>query len=520
MLRLNHNLIATPTADRLSSPVGGGGGGGTPAALQALTLAAATGAYAEADARPPAAGGPGSSLQSGIGSLVSLEVLQLGYNQISDLPALRLHGLLALKVLHLQGRAAWHTHKCRRAAGPAHPPPPLAECGLQHGPAPRTPEERASAPAAPGPGARRRLQALAHAALTRASNPRRPRSWSGNELVRLDGLGSLLQLRELVLDRNKIKQLEVHSLRGLSNLRELRMEENGLRSLEHFAPLPRLQTLCLGNNRVLDVGELEKLGPLPALINVHARTPRKHPHAPHATRPVAARAASATHAPTRRPRVRPHPSTRPHPGVCVRAWQVALLNNAVARKQLYRPSLLRRLPSLKLIDGREVSHEERDRAELIFASASDPRPVPSYVHEQRGNSTKVAVKLTSMNFEMMSGLSMPLGGGASSSAGAPSSHQLGIGSVPHSAGSLNGHGRPGSGSGHGGGGSCSGGGSHGGGGGGGTYFPMSAPHEGFMLPTREQQRRGHEPDPVQRGAPRRSVPGYAAPVPQRRGYNG
>ena len=71
---------------------------------------------------------------------------------------------------------------------------------------------------------------------------------------------------------------------------------------------------------------------------------------------------------------------------------VALSNNAVARKQLYRPSLLRRLPSLKLIDGREVGLEERDRAELIFAS--DLRPSQQgYVHEQRGNSTKVGVGL-------------------------------------------------------------------------------------------------------------------------------
>ena len=117
VLRLNHNLIATPTADRLSPPVGGGGGGG-----------GGGGADADADAT----GGP---LQCGIGSLVTLEVLrlgynlisdlpltptptptptptrtaaphqvlQLGYNQISDLPALRLHGLLQLKVLHLQG---------------------------------------------------------------------------------------------------------------------------------------------------------------------------------------------------------------------------------------------------------------------------------------------------------------------------------------------------------------------------------------------------------------------------------
>jgi len=281
----------------------------------------------------------------------------------------------------------------------------------------------------------------------------------GNELARVDGLGSLLQLRELVLDRNKIKQLEPHSLRGLVNLRELRMEENGLRSLDHLAPLPKLQTLCLGNNRILDVGELDKLGPpngLPALLNV------------------------------------------------------ALLNNAVARKQLYRPSLMRRLPSLKLIDGREVSLEERDRAELIFAS--DFRPTPGYVHEQRSNATKVPLKLTSMNFEMMSGLPMPLGGsGGGSSAGAASSQLLGIGVAPHSAGSLNGHGGGGSGGSHGGGGS-----SHHCGGGGGTYFPMSAPHEGFLLPTKEQQRRGHEPDPMPRVAPRGSRP----PVPGRRSYNG
>ena len=112
-----------------------------------------------------------------------------------------------------------------------------------------------------------------------------------------------MQLRELALDRNKIRQLDPLALRGLANLRELRLEENGLRSLDGLAPLPKLQTLCLGNNRILDIGEIDKLGPplgLPALLHI------------------------------------------------------TLSNNAVARKQLYRPSLLRRLPSLKLIDGREV----------------------------------------------------------------------------------------------------------------------------------------------------------------------
>ena len=34
-----------------------------------------------------------------------------------------------------------------------------------------------------------------------------------------------MQLRELALDRNKIRQLDPLALRGLANLRELRLEE-------------------------------------------------------------------------------------------------------------------------------------------------------------------------------------------------------------------------------------------------------------------------------------------------------
>ena len=69
ILRLNHNLIQSAAGD-----------GGL------------------ADAR-----GGGAKEQRGLASLGALEVLQLGYNQISDVPSLRLHFLHALKVLHLQG---------------------------------------------------------------------------------------------------------------------------------------------------------------------------------------------------------------------------------------------------------------------------------------------------------------------------------------------------------------------------------------------------------------------------------
>ena len=49
------------------------------------------------------------------------------------------------------------------------------------------------------------------------------------------------QLRELVLDKNKIRHVDFGALLSLINLRELRVEENGLKSLSNFAPLPRLQ---------------------------------------------------------------------------------------------------------------------------------------------------------------------------------------------------------------------------------------------------------------------------------------
>ena len=48
----------------------------------------------------------------------------------------------------------------------------------------------------------------------------------GNEISRVEGLGSLFNLTELVLDRNKVKQLQEQSLSGLHQLKELHIEEN------------------------------------------------------------------------------------------------------------------------------------------------------------------------------------------------------------------------------------------------------------------------------------------------------
>ncbi len=107
-----------------------------------------------------------------------------------------------------------------------------------------------------------------------------------NNLSSLQGLGACPSLRELVLNKNRIRQLEAVSLSGLPNLHELHMQENGVRSLQHFSGLVSLQSLHLGYNRVNDVQDLSYLSELHQLVNI------------------------------------------------------AMNNNPVARRQLYRPTLL------------------------------------------------------------------------------------------------------------------------------------------------------------------------------------
>lgn len=287
VLRLNNNLLSTLAES--GATVRGGRGGAHSGGGSSVMVVGESG------------GG------SGLASMPHLEVLQLGFNQLTDLPVLRLHLVSSLKVLHLQG----------------------------------------------------------------------------NELTRIDGLDGLLHLRELVLDRNKIKALEPGSLASLNNLRELRMEEVGLRSLSHFGPLPLLHALFLGGNRIAELIEIEKLSQLPSL------------------------------------------------------HELVLANNPCARKPLYRATTLRKIPPLRVLDGRDVGPDERDRADLLLSNERPPQQNPTAMaalDAMRPNH-KVPLKLTSLNFELMAGM-----------AGAGPSDLLGLGgagvggSAPHSAGGLQGGG--------------------------------------------------------------------------------
>eukprot|EP00945_MAST-04E_sp_MAST-4E-sp1_P005291 g5291.t1 len=243
----------------------------------------------------PESGSVADASQYGLGALTSLEVLQLGYNSITDCCSLNLHKLNGLKVLFLQG----------------------------------------------------------------------------NDIARIDGLNECYELRELVLDKNRVKYVDTNAFLGLSNLRELRLEENGLRSLSNFRNVHNLQLLYLGMNRISEMSEIDKLSSIPFLM------------------------------------------------------ELTLANNPVSRKQLYRANVIRRMPTLKIVDGREIGVDERERVELMFVQDARPNNqiffadqasfdqfgVQSALGQQmphRGGSgaggSRAAVKLTSVNFESLTGL--------------------------------------------------------------------------------------------------------------------
>lgn len=93
----------------------------------------------------------------------------------------------------------------------------------------------------------------------------------GNSIADLRGLNHSRSLVEVNLNGNKIRQLGPSSaLTGLSNLRKLRLEGNGLRSLvQGLASFtPSLLSLSLAQNRLADPTELDRLGALPNLVEL------------------------------------------------------------------------------------------------------------------------------------------------------------------------------------------------------------------------------------------------------------
>ncbi|GIL49189.1 hypothetical protein Vafri_5338 [Volvox africanus] len=134
-----------------------------------------------------------------------------------------------------------------------------------------------------------------------------------NDITRIEGLEGLLNLQELVLDRNRIRYIDMDALNGLPRLRELRLEENGLRSLHGFHPVARtLQALHVGSNRISEPADLERLTTLTGLL------------------------------------------------------ELTLAGNPISRKNAYRAMVLAKCPRLQALDQQMVTGEERDYAEQLL----------------------------------------------------------------------------------------------------------------------------------------------------------
>lgn len=76
--------------------------------------------------------------------------------------------------------------------------------------------------------------------------------------------------------------------------------------------------------------------------------------------------------------------------------EIALLNNPMSRKPNYRNAIIKRLPALIILDGKEISPDERVRVEQVGMQDQKPPPL---IHFAQYPTVKVPVKLNAVNFD-------------------------------------------------------------------------------------------------------------------------
>jgi Leucine-rich repeat (LRR) protein len=176
-----------------------------------------------------------------------------------------------------------------------------------------------------------------------------------NRISRIDGLDKLVNLEELVLDRNRIKHLESSALNNMSELQELRLDDNGLRSLAHIEVLTSLRSLSIASNCLAELSELERLSSLRSLVELNA------------------------------------------------------FGNALCKKPNYRTMALVHCPTLQVIDGEEVIAAERQNAATMVdamehvngAQQQHTTVAGSATVQQPTSISSVPVKMTHMSFDQL-----------------------------------------------------------------------------------------------------------------------
>lgn len=89
-----------------------------------------------------------------------------------------------------------------------------------------------------------------------------------NKIERLQGISHLSSLRVLNLAGNCLDRLDADALRGLSSLIELNLRRNSLSSVPPLECTPSLQRLFLSSNSIADPNGLQHLGSAPSLVEL------------------------------------------------------------------------------------------------------------------------------------------------------------------------------------------------------------------------------------------------------------
>lgn len=116
------------------------------------------------------------------------------------------------------------------------------------------------------------------------------------------------KLQELILDGNFIRRIDLRTFQFSPLLRELRLDDNLIENLNFLSPLDGLRSLHLGRNRISHVSELDQLSKLTRLV------------------------------------------------------EFVIWRNPLCRKRIYREIAVTKCETLRRIDDREVTPQERSIA--------------------------------------------------------------------------------------------------------------------------------------------------------------
>ncbi|KAF5406110.1 hypothetical protein PHET_00332 [Paragonimus heterotremus] len=135
-----------------------------------------------------------------------------------------------------------------------------------------------------------------------------------NEITSITGLEGLQQMRELVLDGNKIKEISGISFLYNWSLQEIHLEYNRLRELQQLNGMETLKRLYVAGNKLADLNDLEKFAESQKQL-----------------------------------------------------VEISLIDNPITIKRLHRMILIHGCSRIQIIDGLPVTTEERERCSAFYA---------------------------------------------------------------------------------------------------------------------------------------------------------